>query len=226
VIVSVAVNGAGLVADPRTLIGALVLLVGVVAVTTALMGAELHFRGESVLDPLTGLLNRAGLESRFAEVAEQARLLGKPVCLLACDLDNFKAINDTHGHDRGDQVLRDATYEMRKALRSFELFYRLGGEEFLVLLPGMDRAAGAEIAERLREAVERVGPGGVKVTLSVGVADGKGAGLDYQALFHAADDALYRAKRAGRNRVAVADEPTQPPGIAPPAPSQPTPLPA
>jgi diguanylate cyclase (GGDEF)-like protein len=226
VAVSLAADPARLVADPLTLIAALVLLVGLVAVTTALMGAELQYRGESVLDPLTGLLNRAGLETRFAEIAEQARLLGKTVCVLACDLDNFKAVNDTHGHDRGDQVLREATYEMRKELRSFELFYRLGGEEFLILLPGINQAGGAEIAERLREAVERVHPGGVSVTLSVGVSADQGASLDYETLFRAADDALYRAKRAGRNRVTVAGEPAPPPAIAPPAPSHSTPVPA
>jgi diguanylate cyclase (GGDEF)-like protein len=210
-VVSVAVGGADLAADPRTLIAAIVLLIGIVALTTALVGAELQYRGESALDPLTGLLNRAGLKSRFAEVAEQARLVDKPVCLLACDLDNFKTVNDTHGHDRGDHVLRDAAYEMRKELRSFELFYRLGGEEFLGLLPGMDQAGGAEIAERLRYAVERAQPGGVKVTLSIGVAAASGPDLDYESLFRAADEALYRAKRTGRNCVTVAGAPNPPP---------------
>jgi diguanylate cyclase (GGDEF)-like protein len=207
IFVSVAVDPAGLVTDPRFLMVSLGLLIAVVAVTTALSGAEMQYREESVLDPLTGLLNRSGLESRFEEVREQARLLDKPVCLLTCDLDEFKRINDTYGHDRGDQVLRDATYEMRKALRSFELFYRLGGEEFVVLLPGMDAAGGIEVAERLRAAVEGSQPAGVAITLSVGVAARTGAAIRYDELYRRSDRALYAAKAAGRNRVAVAGDP-------------------
>ena len=125
--------------------------------------------------------------------------------MLFLDLDNFKRVNDTHGHDRGDEVLRDATYEMRKALRSFELFYRLGGEEFVVVLPGMDAANGAEVGERLRRAVADSRPGEVEITLSVGVATAEAAAIDYEALFQRADRALYEAKARGRNRVAVAD---------------------
>jgi diguanylate cyclase (GGDEF)-like protein len=203
VVVSVAVDPADLAADPRVLMVALALLVSVVAVTSALSGAEMQYREESVLDPLTGLLNRSGLESRFEEVREQARLLDKPVCLLTCDLDEFKRVNDTYGHDRGDQVLRDATYEMRKALRSFELFYRLGGEEFVVLLPGMDTERGVEVGERLRAGVERAQPAGVKVTLSVGVAARTGESIHYDDRYSRADRALYAAKAAGRRRVAV-----------------------
>ena len=203
IVVSVVVDPAGLAADPRFLMVALGLLISVVAVTSALTGAEMQYREESVLDPLTGLLNRSGLEGRFAELREQAILLDKSVCLLACDLDDFKRVNDTHGHDRGDDVLRDVTYEMRKALRSFELFYRLGGEEFVVLLPDMDVEVGIEVGERLRGAVERSRPGGVEITLSVGVAAAKGAAIEYDALFHGADRALYEAKAGGRNRVAA-----------------------
>ena len=203
VAVSVAVDPAALAHDPRVLILSVSLLVAVVSVTSALAGAEMKYREESVLDPLTGLLNRSGLESRFAEVREQAILLDKSVCLIACDLDDFKRVNDTYGHDRGDDVLRDVTYEMRKALRSFELFYRLGGEEFVVLLPDMDVEVGIEVGERLRGAVERSRPGGVEITLSVGVAAAKGAAIEYDALFHGADRALYEAKAGGRNRVAA-----------------------
>jgi diguanylate cyclase (GGDEF)-like protein len=207
VAVSVAVDPAALAHDPRVLILSVSLLVAVVSVTSALAGAEMKYREESVLDPLTGLLNRSGLESRFAEVREQAILLDKSVCLIACDLDDFKRVNDTYGHDRGDDVLRDVTYEMRKALRSFELFYRLGGEEFVVLLPGMDVEGGVEVGERLRAAVEESRPGGVSITLSVGVATADGAAIEYDAVFQAADRAMYEAKAAGRNRVAAAGEP-------------------
>lgn len=198
---------------PLFLIALFVLLIAVTAVTTALTDAEVQFRGESVLDPLTGLLNRSGLAARFAEVGEQARLLKRPVCLIMCDLDHFKYVNDEHGHERGDVVLREVSYEMRKWLRSFELFYRLGGEEFLVLLPGIDLPHGVKIAEDLRAAVEASRPGGLPITASFGVSLGTGEDIDFLPLYRAADNALYRAKAEGRNRVvastmssAVADD--------------------
>ena len=190
---------------PLTIIAVLVLLVAVTAATTALMDAELQFRSESVLDPLTGLLNRSGLEARFLEVGEQARLLGRPICLIICDLDHFKRVNDDHGHERGDAVLREVSYEMRKSLRSFELFYRLGGEEFLVLLPGIDLDTGREVAQTLRTAVETCRPGGLPVTASFGVSAAVGEGIDFLPLYRAADNALYRAKHDGRNRVVASD---------------------
>ncbi|HEV7362869.1 MAG TPA: diguanylate cyclase [Solirubrobacteraceae bacterium] len=220
VVVSLTADTSALAADPRFLMVSLGLLISVVAVTSALSGAEMQYREESVLDPLTGLLNRSGLESRFEEVREQAALLDKPVCLVTCDLDRFKRINDTYGHDRGDQVLRDATYEMRKALRSFELFYRLGGEEFVVLLPGMDAEGGVAVAERLRAAVECAQPAGMEVTLSLGVAARTGEAVHYDDLYQRADRALYAAKAAGRNRVAVAGDPA-PTVLVPPAPEPP-----
>jgi diguanylate cyclase (GGDEF)-like protein len=91
---------------------------------------------------------------------------------------------------------------MRKALRSFELMYRLGGEEFLIVMPRVGLAEGLRIAERLRATVERARPGGLDVTISLGVAAASGADVDYERLFAAADEALYAAKHAGRNRVA------------------------
>jgi diguanylate cyclase (GGDEF)-like protein len=183
------------------MIAALVLVIGVTAVTTALMDAELQFRGESVLDSLTGLLNRSGLAARFAEVAEQARLVARPVCLIICDLDHFKLVNDEHGHARGDAVLREVAYEMRKSLHSFELFYRLGGEEFLVLLPGIDLVRGVEIARNLREAVQGSRAGGLPVTASFGVSVATGDEIEFLPLYRAADAAMYQAKAEGRNRV-------------------------
>ena len=189
---------------PLTLLVVLVMLVAVTAVATALADAEQQFRRESVLDPLTGLLNRSGLEARFIEVGEQARLLGRPVCLIMCDLDNFKRVNDRHGHERGDAVLREVSSEMRNSLRSFELFYRLGGEEFLILLPGIDLPGGVAIAQSLRAAVDAHCPGGLSVTASFGVSAAVGEEIEFLPLFKAADAALYRAKRSGRNLVAAA----------------------
>lgn len=187
--------------DPAPVVATLALLVGIVSIVWALQAAELHHRGEAIIDPLTGLLNRNALLPRFAELSHQARLTHKPVCLLLCDIDNFKAINDEHGHDRGDAVLCDTAYQMRKRLHSFELVYRLGGEEFLVVLPGVNSATGGEVAERLRSALEQSAPAGVAITVSIGVSAASGEQMEYESLFKAADLALYEAKRAGRNRV-------------------------
>jgi diguanylate cyclase (GGDEF)-like protein len=190
------------------LIAVLALLTGVVSIVWALQAAELHHRDEAILDPLTGLLNRHALVPRFLEISHQARLTGQPVCLVLCDVDCFKEINDEHGHDCGDAVLRDIAYELRKRLRSFELVYRLGGEEFLIVLPGIGLHGGREVAERLREAVEQARPTDIPVTISLGVSAGRGAQVDYDTLFKAADEALYEAKRTGRNRVVAAPETT------------------
>jgi diguanylate cyclase (GGDEF)-like protein len=192
------------VEDPTPLISALTLLIAVTAVMTALMEGELEHRDLAVLDPLTGLLNRASLEARVLEIEEQAHLTGGAVSLILLDLDRFKAVNDTHGHKRGDAVLSDVAYEIRKSLRSFELVYRIGGEEFLVLLPGVDLTEALEIGERVRHAVEEARPGDLDLTLSAGVATGAGGHISYDDLFREADVALFEAKRAGRNRVETA----------------------
>jgi diguanylate cyclase (GGDEF)-like protein len=192
------------VGDPVPVFATLALLAGVVSIVWALQAAELHHRGEAILDPLTGLLNRHALAPRFMELSLQARATFQPVCVILCDVDNFKEINDGHGHDRGDAALRDVAYTLRKQLRSFELAYRLGGEEFLVVLPGVDLSGGQEIAERLRASVEQAKPAGVPITISLGVSAGRGEQVDYDTLFKAADMALYAAKRAGRNRMVAA----------------------
>jgi diguanylate cyclase (GGDEF)-like protein len=200
-LVAIVPDPAGAWADPWLLAATLALEVNVVAVATALQGAELQHRSEKVLDPLTDLLNRSSLETRFAELSEQARRNDGTVAIVVLDLDDFKAVNDEHGHAVGDAVLRDLSYEMRKALRNFELFYRYGGEEFVVVLPGacLDEAIG--IAERMRVAVELASPAGLKLTVSAGAAVARGAAVAFEPLFRAADEALYAAKRRGRNRV-------------------------
>ena len=198
---TVAVAPATAVAHPAPLVVAVALLVSITAVVAALSGAEVEQRTESVLDPLTGLLNRAALRRRFAELEEQARLTGETVTLLVCDIDRFKSVNDTYGHDRGDDVLRDLAYEMRKHLRSFELIYRLGGEEFVLVLPGARDEDARRVAERLRSAVRAARPGGLELTLSIGVASGFGRQVGFEPLFKAADRALYVAKERGRDRV-------------------------
>ena len=194
---------AGFADDPTFTLVGVAAAVGLTAFAQFLMNAEMQQRSESALDPLTGLLNRTSLPARFAEIAEQAALAGDPVCVVVCDLDGFKAVNDEHGHDRGDDVLKDAALLLRKQLRSFELIYRLGGEEFLLVLPGLTLAEGRDVAERARAAFEETRLGGLHVTASMGVAAADGDDVAYQPLFRAADAALYEAKRSGRNRVVV-----------------------
>jgi len=202
--VSVGVDAQAVVDDPTRLIAALTLLVGLTAIASALTEGELEHRDRAVLDPLTGLLNRASLDARVIEIEEQGHLTGGAVSVIVLDLDGFKRVNDTHGHERGDTVLRDVAYEIRKSLRSFELVYRIGGEEFLVLLPGVELAEALQIAERVRDAVEEARPGALTLTVSAGVASKSGGDIRYGELFRAADAALLEAKRGGRNRVEAA----------------------
>lgn len=188
--------------NPTPLLGFIVLLGTLVVAQQPVLNAELRWRRDAVLDPLTGLLNRQGLQGRFREVAEQARLTNAPVSLVMCDLDGFKSLNDEHGHACGDAVLKDVAYVLRKELRSFELLYRVGGEELLLVLPGAGLRPGCDVAEHVRATIERARPAGLPVTASVGVSSALGDEIEFGPMFEAADRALYEAKRSGRNRVA------------------------
>jgi diguanylate cyclase (GGDEF)-like protein len=198
---SVGVDPAGYLDDPTFVNASLGCVVGLAAISYALMRAELFQRAHAILDPLPGLLNRQSLADRFVEIAEQAKLTGGWVALIACDLDHFKAVNDEHGHDRGDTVLKDAAYEIRRTMRLFELVYRMGGEEFLIVLPGANLDEAQRLAERARVCLEEARPGGLTVTASMGVVAARGEDVELGSLFHRADAALYAAKRDGRNRV-------------------------
>ena len=134
------------------------------------------------------MLNRFEELEQLAGHGEHASL-----GLLVADLDHFKQINDEHGHPVGDAVLKDVAYAMRKALRAFDLVYRIGGEEFVVLLPGADLDARVEVGERLRAAVAEQRTGDVAVTMSLGVTAARGGGVRFADLYGAADAALYEA---------------------------------
>ena len=164
----------------------------------------------AVTDPLTGLHNRRYLESHLKTMAERAAAgeHGR-MSLLIFDIDYFKGINDTYGHDAGDDVLREFAQRLRRGVRGIDLIARFGGEEFIVVMPDTDAGSAAAIADRLRKDVEQTAfsaRGGVSlpVTVSIGVAEYMGSGDTVEALVHRADQALYQAKRQGRNRV-VAD---------------------
>ena len=206
VAVGLAGDRAALLDDPSRLIAAVALVIAIAILTDATAQSEREHRRGAVMDPLTGLLNRSALIQRFQELEHQAHQHGDaPLGFLIADIDHFKAVNDEHGHPVGDAVLKDAAYEMRKALRAFDLIYRFGGEEFVVLLPGAGLAETVEAGERLRRAVRDCTSHGVRVTLSVGAATATGAAVSFTALYADADAALLRAKRAGRDRVTAAD---------------------
>jgi diguanylate cyclase (GGDEF)-like protein len=190
----------GLWHDPSLVLGTLASFVGVAAFGVALMNAEVEVRQDATLDPLTGLSNRKALRMRFDELHRQAELAGSAIGVVVLDIDHFKAVNDTYGHERGDAVLQAVAFELRNALREGELVYRLGGEEFVILLRGDEALASEPIAERLREAIAAARPTGLALTASLGVSVATD-GVEYATLFAQADAALYEAKRLGRNRV-------------------------
>jgi diguanylate cyclase (GGDEF)-like protein len=195
---------AGAVLDsPPLVLAPLALILAVAVLSTALMQSDMHHRGEAVIDALTGMLNRKALMNRVSELAQQSEITGEPVGVILGDLDQFKAVNDSQGHAAGDAALTDVAYLLRKRLRAFDLAYRIGGEEFLILLPGADTRECARIAEDLRQTVAADSVGdGTRLTMSFGVsASGRGGGFDYDRVFAAADEALYEAKSDGRNAV-------------------------
>jgi len=161
------------------------------------------------LDPLTGLHNRRHFELRFREEAAYAQRHQCPFSLVLLDLDHFKRINDTLGHDAGDRVLAHVAEQIRGVLRSDDSAFRFGGEEFLLLLRACDAQSARNVSERLRtelhtRPVPLLSPA-VTVAFSAGIAAAEEANaFQGDALLRRADAALYRAKRTGRNRTELA----------------------
>ncbi len=208
-VVAFGVDAHRVIHDPVYVIAPLALLLCVAVLSTPLMRSDIQHRSDAVIDQLTGMLNRKALSTRVVELAQQSEVTGEAIGIIIGDLDHFKTINDTRGHSVGDVVLKEVAYLLRKQLRAFDLAYRLGGEEFLVLLPGSDLAQSAALAEQLRGGVARHGvAGNVSVTMSFGVGASKqGETFDYAEVFKEADEALYRAKRNGRDQVCLSDPP-------------------
>lgn len=164
----------------------------------------------AVTDGLTGLHNRRYLDSHLLTLFERARGRGRQLSLLITDIDRFKSINDSWGHDAGDQVLREFAARLRKNVRGIDLACRMGGEEFVVVMPDTDGETAQIVAERIRLQIAgtpfRVGNDGkmIEVTVSVGVSATVSGVDSVEALMKRADTALYEAKNAGRNRVVAA----------------------
>jgi two-component system cell cycle response regulator len=161
----------------------------------------------AITDALTSLYNRRYMETHLAALTEQATQRGKPITVLILDIDFFKSINDGHGHDAGDDVLREFSLRIRKSIRNIDLACRYGGEEFVIVMPETDIAVASMVAERIRRRIAsepfpiQQGAKNLEVTISIGIAALNGTDDTAAAMLKRADTALYRAKRDGRNRV-------------------------
>ncbi|HAH06699.1 MAG TPA: hypothetical protein DCM05_09270 [Elusimicrobia bacterium] len=172
------------------------------------------FHLRSITDGLTGAYSHAYLRETLQVELERCRLQGLPLSTLLIDIDDFKPINDTHGHLFGDRALVELVETLSLSVRQHDIVGRYGGEEFLVLMPGADQQTAARVAERVRRAVARrqivdekelsLNPSAkpLKFTVSIGVSTA-GYGDDARTLIRNADENLYRAKREGKNRVAL-----------------------
>ena len=162
----------------------------------------------AVIDPLTGLHNRRYLDNHLQTLFDRAMARRRPLSVMITDLDRFKAINDTYGHDGGDRVLKEFARRLRQNVRGIDLACRFGGEEFVVVMPDTDQQIAEKVAERVRTEIagapfftsEEKGEG-ITVTVSVGVSSLKPYGDRVEELMKRADIALYEAKSGGRNRV-------------------------
>jgi len=160
----------------------------------------------AVFDQLTGLHNRRFMDMHLATMMEQAAGRNKPLSLLVLDIDFFKKVNDTYGHDAGDDVLKTFADRVKRVVRSADLLCRMGGEEFVIAMPDTPGDTALKVAERIREMIcdemfpINNGTREIKVTVSIGLAE-RGKELVSDAIIKRADRALYRAKSEGRNRV-------------------------
>jgi diguanylate cyclase (GGDEF)-like protein len=165
----------------------------------------------SVTDPLTGLANRRRLMTRLEEEVHRSRRLKMPLSVVMIDIDHFKLVNDTHGHAMGDEVLRNIGTLLKSGVRATDLAARYGGEELTLVLPHTDLPSALQVAENMRqkfaELEHHLDGVTLKKTASMGVAsrDGQGEQPDAESLLKRADEALYRAKQGGRDRVEAAE---------------------
>src|SRR5436309_10327299 len=170
----------------------------------------------AITDALTGLHNRRYMESHLSTLVEQASSRGKPLALMILDIDFFKSINDTYGHDAGDDVLREFAVRVRKSIRGIDLACRYGGEEFVIVMPETDLPVAGMVAERLRRSIANEpfavhkGDKRLDVTVSIGLSTLEHKGEPLSDVLKRADTALYRAKNDGRNRVVTLAPPNQP----------------
>ncbi|HMJ59195.1 MAG TPA: GGDEF domain-containing protein, partial [Gemmatimonadales bacterium] len=152
-------------------------------------------------DPLTNLFNGRAFSARLSQELERNRRYPRPLALLYLDLDDFKVINDSHGHQTGDAVLRLVAEAMRSSVRQADVVGRLGGDEFAVLMPETDAALADAAAKRLAASLKTVFKGTPTVTASIGVVSCSATDANTDELLRKADQAMYDAKKAGKDRV-------------------------
>jgi diguanylate cyclase (GGDEF)-like protein len=187
-------------------------LAGSAAVSIENVGLHETVERQAVTDELTGLFNRRRFQEAMTTEVERARRFNQPLGLVLLDIDDFKAVNDTYGHQQGDLVLREVARVLRESSREIDEPARYGGEEMAVALPQTGLQGAYEFAERVRQRIEGLqlelldGDGTLRVTASFGAASlPHSAKIDKDALVAAADAALYRAKRSGKNRTVKAE---------------------
>ncbi|MCP4337971.1 MAG: GGDEF domain-containing protein [Desulfobulbaceae bacterium] len=170
---------------------------------------------ENITDPLMGVFNRRFLECRLKEEIQRANRIGQPLSIFILDIDYFKNINDSYGHQIGDQLLKELAQILIRSLRASDLVVRYGGDEVLCILPNTNKTNSRDLAERVRQLVEEFQitlPAGTEdhqlaigFTVSIGVTGLSKENLTYKQFINNADKALYLAKKTGRNRVVVDD---------------------
>ncbi|RLC24824.1 MAG: diguanylate cyclase response regulator [Deltaproteobacteria bacterium] len=182
-----------------------------VGIGERIISLEREVRRLASTDPLTGILNRGAFMDRLTQEINRCNRENTPLSLIMADIDHFKKVNDTHGHQAGDRVLQEFAETLRNALRSYDFVGRYGGEEFMICLPGTDGAPARDVAERIRKEVESRSftlpdkGGAIGVTASFGVVSrAPESGEDLDMVIKRADKALYEAKGRGRNCVCMA----------------------
>lgn len=179
----------------------LILIVVVIYMTKNYVKDKLEY--EVNHDALTKIFNRRFLYEYFQKEFEKTQIYRKQMSIIFFDIDYFKIINDTYGHDKGDYVLVEIAKIVRKTIRNNDIFARIGGEEFVIIIPDISIYVASIMAERVRKAIEKYSfEHGIRVTISLGITEHKdGDTLD--SIFKRADDALYKSKKTGRNRITI-----------------------
>jgi diguanylate cyclase (GGDEF)-like protein len=181
-----------------------------IAATTAnaVRNAQLHaeIQAKAVTDSLTDIFNRRGLDQWGQYEFDRARRFDRPLSVIFFDLDHFKEVNDTHGHEIGDLVLKQLVSRCQQVIRTVDIFARFGGEEFVVILPETDLELALQVAERMREAVAaepfEIHSISIQMSISLGVTTLSPSVKELNVLINAADQYMYQAKQSGRNTVA------------------------